>query len=98
MMARRQKVQMITGVDIGSTAIRVAVGQASPNEFGKNDVHIIGAVEVAAEGIQKGVVTSIEDTVSSFSGTLEQIERLIGIPIENAWVGISGTHIVSQEN
>jgi cell division protein FtsA len=29
---------------------------------------------------------------------LEQVERLIGAPVEHAWVGISGTHIISQDS
>lgn len=98
MMARRQQSQLITGIDIGSTAIRIAVGQATLNSQGSYDVHMIGAAEVAAEGIHKGVIASIEDTVSSLSGTLEQMERMVGIPIESAWVGISGMHIISQQS
>ena len=98
MMAKRQQTQMITGIDIGSTAIRVAVGQATLNEYGKNDIHIIGTAEVASEGVQKGVVASIEDTVSSLSSTIEQIERMIGVPIDSAWIGLSGMHVMSQES
>lgn len=97
-MARRSQPQIITGIDIGSTAIRVAVGQVDEQSQRGDQIHIIGAAEIAAEGVQRGVVTSIEDTVSSISGTIEQIERLIGIPIESAWIGLSGTHIISQES
>jgi len=87
--------EIIVGLDIGSTAIRLAVGQ-SVGEEGK--IHIIGAAEVAAEGISKGVISSIEDAVSSISACLEKAERMIGVPIERAWVGICGGHIISQES
>jgi cell division protein FtsA len=32
------------------------------------------------------------------SQALEQAERIVGVPIERAWVGMSGTHITSQQN
>lgn len=90
--------EIITGVDIGSYAIRVAVGQPVPAEEGKTQIHIIGAVEVPSEGVSKGSVTSIEDAVSSVSKALEQAERLTGLPMSGAWVGINGTHIMAQES
>lgn len=85
----------ITGLDIGSTAVRIAVGQRS-QEGGKPGLHIIGAAEVPSEGIAKGVVTSIEDAVSSVSACLERAERMVGFEIERVWVGISGSHVLSQ--
>ncbi|MFH1667933.1 MAG: cell division protein FtsA [Candidatus Komeilibacteria bacterium] len=86
---------LITGLDIGSTAIRVVVGQKSR---GEEKLKIIGAIEVPAQGISKGVVTNVEDAVSSISSALEKVERMIGQPIEHAWVGISGSHIIDQES
>jgi cell division protein FtsA len=86
---------LITGLDIGSTAVRVVVGQKSRQD---ERLKIIGAVEVPAQGISKGVVISVEDAVSSISSALERVERMIGQPIEHAWVGISGSHIIAQES
>lgn len=84
------------GIDLGSTAIRVVVAQRP----GPTDerLQILGAAEHPSEGITKGVVSSIEDAVSSISQTLEKVERMTGIPVEHATVGISGTHITSQES
>lgn len=89
--------QIVTGLDIGSSHVRIAVGQLIPSEE-KREVHIIGAVEVPSEGISKGAITSIEDAVSSVSAALEQAERVTGVPINNAWVGISGSHIIAQDS
>lgn len=87
----------ITGLDIGSANIRVVVGQA--NKAGETEqLNIIGVVDVPALGFNKGAVVSIEDAVSSISACLEKAERMIGLPIENAWVGLCGTHISSQES
>lgn len=89
------KGEVITGLDIGSTTIRVAVGQLNPHD---NEIHIIGAAEHPAEGISKGMVTSIEDAVSSISGALDKVERMTGLPSERAFVSINGGHILSQDS
>jgi len=86
--------EIIVGLDIGSNTIKVAVGQQANDE--KHNLHIIGAVEQEAEGINRGVITSIEDAVASVSKALDKAEKLTGLPIETAWVGISGGHITSQ--
>lgn len=86
---------IIAGLDIGSSSIRLAVGQIIGDQ---EKIHIIGSAEVPAEGISKGIISSIEDAVSSISACLEKAERMIGMPIDSAWVGISGSHIISQES
>lgn len=87
--------EIITGLDIGSSSIRIAVGQVSTDA---DKIHIIGSAEVPAEGISKGIISSLEDAVSSISSCLEKAERMVGVPIQTAWVGISGSHIISQES
>ena len=88
---------IITGLDVGSTSVRVAVGQRTANGD-KESVQIIGAAEVPSVGVNKGVITSIEDAISSVSSCLEKVERMTGVQVERAYVGISGSHIVSQES
>ncbi len=96
-LRRAQQSELITGLEIGSTAIRLAVGHMVRGMNGKEDLQIIGMGEVPSDGVHRGVVSSIEETVSSLSNGLEQIERLIGVPIEHAWIGISGIHIFAEE-
>lgn len=86
--------RIITGLDIGSATIRMVVGQRSPEQ----KLNIIAAAEVPAEGITKGTVVSIDEAVNSINKCLEKTEKIAGLPIKSAWVGISGSHIVSQES
>ncbi|MBU1613509.1 cell division protein FtsA [Patescibacteria group bacterium] len=88
---------LIAGLDIGSSMVRIAVGHfvAESNDGGM-ELQIIGAAEVPAEGMHKGMISNIEDVVSSISACLEKTERVVGVPIEKVWLGVSGMHIVSQ--
>ena len=87
---------LIGGLDIGSNSVRMVVGQLLGKENGNLELQILGAAESPSEGVQKGVVSSIEDVVSSISSCLERVERMVGVPIDSVWVGISGLHILSQ--
>ncbi len=89
------KEEIITGLDIGSTTVRVVVGQVNPHD---KKIQILGAAENPTEGVSKGSITSIEDAVSSISGALEKVERMTGIPVEHAYIGINGSHITSQDS
>lgn len=89
---------IITGIDIGSTTIRVASGTFKPNRDGDAVIHIIGAAEAPADGVSKGAITSIEDAVSSISSALEKCERMTGAPIEHAYVSVNGAHVMAQES
>ncbi len=90
--------EIYAGLDVGSHAVRVAVGKLVPTPDGKQQMHIIGAVEVSSSGVNKGTITNLEDAVSSVSRALEQAERITGLPINSAWVGINGGHIIAQES
>lgn len=89
--------QFIAGLDIGSSAVRIAVGQmVRQNGEREAELQIMGAGETQSAGVHKGVINSIEDVVSSVSACLETTERMVGTPIDSIWVGISGLHIISQ--
>lgn len=98
MFRPKQRAEFITGLDIGSTAIRIAVGQVASTEEGETQLNIVGAIEVPSEGIQKGSITSIEETVSAIAHALESAEKITGVPIEHAWVGVSGANSICQDS
>ena len=85
---------IINGLDVGSAAIRIAVGQVTP----EGEVKILGVAESRSEGVNKGIIIDLEDTVSSISTCLDKIEKVVGLPVTHAYIGISGAHIISQES
>lgn len=90
--------EIISGIDIGSSMIRVTVGQVVPSEDGKPQLHLVGAISVPSTGIHKGSVSSMEDAVSAVSQALEKAERMTGLAINHGWVSIAGQHILVQES
>lgn len=89
------KENLIAGLDIGSLETRLVIGQRVAIEGGEK-LQIIGAVSVPSEGVNKGIINSIEDTTASVSAVLEKAERLLGAPIVTAWVGINGPNLKCQ--
>lgn len=89
--------EIIAGLDVGSTAIRLVIGQKIYGPTG-DDLQIIGAVSSSSSGVNKGIVSSIEETTSSISACLEKAERLIGVPISNVWVSINDPHIKCEKS
>ena len=88
---------IIVGLDIGSGAVRMAAGEVVMTGD-KEQLHILGAVEVPSEGIKKGVISNIEDVVSSISMCRERLERLIGMSVESVYVSINSSQILCQES
>ena len=90
------KDRLLVGLDLGTSHIRIAVGQLVVAQDKRVSLQLIGAAEAASQGISKGNITSLEDAVSAISSCLEQAERVIGLPISEATVGIGGTSITTQ--
>ncbi len=86
--------EVLVGLDIGSTTIRVVVAKREEN----GPPSIIGVGEAAASGIRKGVIVDIEEAVSSISQALEKAERMTGLPAEHAVVAVNGAHVTSLES
>ncbi|MFA5024375.1 MAG: cell division protein FtsA [Patescibacteria group bacterium] len=91
------KDNIIAGLDIGSTSIRLVIGQRIPGPTG-DELQIIGAVSMPTAGVSRGIVNSIEETTSSISACLEKAERLVGVPITRVWVGINDPHIKCERS
>jgi cell division protein FtsA len=84
------KDEIIVGLDIGSTEARIVVGHRVE---GSSRVQIIGATDIPSEGMNRGVVKSIDDATSCVSALLEKTERLIGVPVSDIFLSISDPYI-----
>jgi len=75
--------------------VRVAVAQVDSD---RQIPTVLGMGTVQMEGMQKGIVTDVEDAVRSLSAALDMAERVAGVPVERGYVSINGSHISSQNS
>lgn len=83
---------LITGLDIGSSSIRLTVAQRVHD----GQLQVLAAVTVPTEGVNRGIITSIDDATSALSAAKEKAERISGYSLDSVWVGISGPHILTS--
>lgn len=82
---------MIVSLDIGTSKVRVIVGELNNHSF-----NIVGVGIAKSEGIKKGAIVDIDATVQSIRAAVEEAERMVGISIRDVYVGLSGNHIQLQ--
>lgn len=82
------KSDLIVGLDIGTTKICAVVGEATPD-----GVDIVGIGTCPSTGLRKGVVVSIDNTVTSIQKALQEAELMAGCEIRSVYAGIAGSHI-----
>lgn len=90
-MARLFNDRIIVSIDVGTTKMCVLVAQ----QVGADSFDIIGVGKAPSEGLKKGVVVDVSKAVRSIRQAVKEAELMAGIPIESAYVGISGGHIKS---
>lgn len=88
-------VEIIAGLDIGSSTIRLAVGEVSAES---DRLNIIGLAAGPSAGVSKGTVRSIEEVVAAVRGVVASAERMTGLTLDHAYIAISGSHIVAQKS
>src|SRR5438045_8042212 len=86
--------RVIVGIDVGTTKICILVGELDRD--GK--LNIVGVGTCPSQGLRRGVVVNIEETVTSIAAALDRAERLSGKKITTAYVGIAGSHIASENS
>lgn len=83
--------QLAVGLDIGTTKIVAMLG--TKNEYGK--LEIVGVGKSKSQGVHRGVVNNITQTIQSIQAAAQEAEAISGKKITNVVVGIAGQHIRS---
>ncbi|MCM3078455.1 MULTISPECIES: cell division protein FtsA [Brevibacillus] len=84
--------ELIVSLDIGTSKVRVMIG-----EVNNGSINIIGVGQSHSEGIKKGVIVDIDQTVHAIREAVDHAERMVGVSIEEVYVGITGNHIELHE-
>lgn len=87
------KNDIIKGIDVGTSLVRTIIAQ---KQGGDSRPLILGVGVAPSSGVSSGIVVDIEETVNSINNSKEEAERTAGIPVERAYISISGKHLYSQ--
>jgi cell division protein FtsA len=86
------KERVLASLDIGSAKIRTVVAVVDGSK--EQDVpNIIGVGLSPSLGMRKGHVIDVEELIHNIISSLEDAERMAGVPINHVYVGMSGSHI-----
>src|SRR5699024_5165069 len=83
--------EVLVSLDIGTAKIKVIIGEVL-----NDSLNIIGVGTAKSNGMKKGAIVDIDQTVHSIRNAVEQAERMVGMEIDRVVVGINGSHIELQ--
>lgn len=72
-----------TGLDIGTSSVKVLVA-----EYTENEMNVIGVSSVKSAGVKDGIIVNIEVAAGAIKKALEQAEEKSGIRIDRVNVGL----------
>jgi cell division protein FtsA len=81
---------VIAGLDVGSSKVATVVARKTPG-----GVEILGTGICPTEGMRKGSVVNVDATVKSITQSVSEAEKMTGLPVASALVGVSGPLIKS---
>lgn len=84
---------IIVSLDIGTSKVRVIIGELS-----EGSLNIVGVGSADSQGIRKGAIVDIDQTVDSIRKAVDYAERMVGIQISDVYVGVVGNHIELQSS
>lgn len=83
--------EVLVSLDIGTAKIKVIIGEVL-----NDSLNIIGVGTAKSNGMKKGAIVDIDQTVNSIRSAVEQAERMVGMEVDRVVVGINGNHIQLQ--
>ncbi len=84
---------IIVSLDIGTSKVRAIIGEVTGGS-----INIVGVGSADSEGIRKGAIVDIDQTVQSIKSAVDHSERMVGVTISEVFVGIAGNHIQLQSS
>ncbi|MCC6442268.1 MAG: cell division protein FtsA [Armatimonadetes bacterium] len=85
---------ILVGIDVGTTKICTLIGELQEDRR----IDVIGIGTSRSEGMRRGSVIDIDATVHAIEESLEKAQRMAGVEIGSAVVGVTGEHIRSQNS
>ena len=85
----------VVGLDIGTSMIRVAIGELEPDT---GNIRIAGTASRKSAGLRNGVIVNIEDAKNAIKEAIDAAEQNAGTTVESVITAIGGSQIESQNS
>ena len=89
------RARCLAALDLGTTKVCCAVADWDDDAGG---LRILGVGETVSRGVRKGAIVDIERAAEGVAEAVDAAERMSGLPIDTAIVGLAGGHISSQNS
>lgn len=86
------KERVIASLDVGTSKIRTVVAVADGEDH-HGMPNVIGVGLSPSLGLRKGHVIDVDELIHNIISSLEDAERMAGVPINHVFVAMSGSHI-----
>ncbi|HUW45305.1 MAG TPA: cell division protein FtsA [Dehalococcoidia bacterium] len=83
--------KIISAIDVGTTKVATIVA----NVKAEDDIEVLGVGVVPCRGLHKGIVVNMDEARQSIAASVKEAQRISGIRIDSAYVGVTGRHISS---
>ncbi|MDD4318896.1 MAG: cell division protein FtsA [Candidatus Peribacteraceae bacterium] len=92
------KERVLASLDIGSAKIRTVIAVVDGSDSDHRVPNVIGVGLSPSLGMRKGHVIDVEELIHNIISSLEDAERMAGVPVNHVFVGMSGSHIESFDS
>jgi cell division protein FtsA len=89
------KKEIIAGLDIGTSVIKVVIGEF---DYQNDKINIIGYAQTPSKGLSKSDIIDIDSVANCIIETTEYAERMAGVEISGFFVGLPVQHISIMHN
>ena len=92
-VAKSDKEELITALDIGSSHLRLLAGYVGPDK----QIRIRGYKEIKSAGYSNGEINDIGKLAGSIASIVQQFQNEYGIEVKDVVTGVPG-HVIQGEN
>ncbi len=85
--------QIITGIDIGNHAVKTVIAELNRDT---SRPQVVGVGISPSNGLRKGTVFDMEETIRNISDSVSQAESTSGTKVDRAYVSLNGLHVRNQ--
>ena len=85
--------RLVAGLDIGSARTTAVIAEVVGEVPKRPGIRVLGVGHARTTGLRRGMVADIEETTRSIRQAMSDAERLAGVKVDGAFVGIAGEHV-----